>query len=122
MQPKLSFIRLSLILFCNLLLIMCITKKTFFTLTITTDRNNDNLISICTFNTRELVIIVYIKNIHIKLVTKYYKVHYREFMGIKISKMNKFFFVESRENHLGLNMQHKEITSYSFGKTIILTY
>jgi hypothetical protein len=61
------------------------------------NRSNDNLINIYTFNTRELIIIVYIKNIHIKVVTKYYKVHYREFMGIKMSKVNKFFFVESRE-------------------------
>ena len=43
---KLLFIRLSLILFRNLFLKICITKETLFTVLVATDRSNDNLLSI----------------------------------------------------------------------------
>ena len=43
---KLLFIRLSLILFHNLFLKICITKETLFTVLVATDRSNDNLLSI----------------------------------------------------------------------------
>ena len=45
---KLSFIYLSHILFRNLLLIICITEKTLFTISVSTCRSNDNLINIYT--------------------------------------------------------------------------
>ena len=45
---KLSFIYLSLILFRNQLLTICIAEKTLFIIAVVTDRSNDNFISIYT--------------------------------------------------------------------------
>jgi len=109
---KLSFIYLSPILFRNLLLSICMAEKTLSTVAVAIDKSNDNLISIYTnVNNKFFVFIIFSVRLTIpsisenssslhrstKLVTKYHKVHYREFIGIKKKEANKLFFVESRE-------------------------
>ena len=120
---KLSFIYLSLILFRNQLLTICIAEKTLFIIAVVTDRSNDNFISIYTnenikfffcfyhflrktstsntFNTRELIIFAKINNICIKLVTKYRKVHYREFIGIKKVRRISFSLLKVEKESFG---------------------
>jgi len=76
-------------------------KKTLSTIAVVTGKNNNNLISIYTNKNNKFFIFIIFSSrltipsisenssslhrstIYIKLITKYHKVHYREFIGIK---------------------------------------